>query len=143
MRLLITGVDADGRSCVMRQDAVSINPIGPGFAMGIPYETTETPPPARPAGDADLIDQLLEPGHLRWMVVDYGANCETPVHHTDTLDLETVLSGSVDLILDDGVHHLNEGDMVVMTGVDHAWKAGPDGCRINAILIGTPPPQAS
>jgi hypothetical protein len=30
---------------------------------------------------------------------------------------------------------------VVMTGVDHAWKAGPDGCRINAILIGTPPSQ--
>jgi quercetin dioxygenase-like cupin family protein len=52
-----------------------------------------------------------------------------------------VLSGSVDLILDDGVHHLDEGDMVVMTGVDHAWKAGPDGCRINAILIGTPPSQ--
>ena len=46
------------------------------------------------------------------MVVDYGPNSETPVHHTDTLDLETVLRGSVDLILDDGVHHLYEGDMV-------------------------------
>jgi len=59
----------------------------------------------------------------------------------DTLDLETVLTGSVDLLLDDGVHHLEEGDMVVMTGVDHAWKAGPDGCRINAILIGTATPE--
>jgi quercetin dioxygenase-like cupin family protein len=66
---------------------------------------------------------------------------ETAVHHADTLDLETVLTGSVDLLLDDGVHHLEEGDMVVMTGVDHAWKAGPDGCRINAILIGTATPE--
>jgi quercetin dioxygenase-like cupin family protein len=141
MRLLITGVDAEGKSCVMRQDVVSINPIGPGFAIGIPYAMTESPPPARPDGTADLIDQFLPPGHVRWIVVDYGPHSETPVHHTDTLDLETVLSGSVDLILDDGIHHLNEGDLVVMTGVDHAWKAGPDGCRINAILIGTPPPR--
>jgi quercetin dioxygenase-like cupin family protein len=74
-------------------------------------------------------------------VVDHGAHSETAVHHADTLDLETVLTGSVDLLLDDGVHHLEEGDTVVMTGVDHAWKAGPDGCRINAILIGTATPE--
>ena len=120
---------------------MTINPIGPGFAMGIPYDHREPAAQARPEGNADLIDQLLEPGHARWIIVDYGPNSETPVHHTDTLDLETVISGSVDLILDDGVHHLEEGDMVVMTGVDHAWKAGADGCRINAILIGTPPPD--
>lgn len=141
MRLLITGVDAAGKSCVMREDEVGINPIGAGFAMGIPYATNESPPPARPEGNADLIDQFLPPGHVRWIVVDYGPNCETPVHHTDTLDLETVVSGSVDLILDDGTHRLGPGDMVVMTGVDHAWKAGPDGCRINAVLVGTPPPD--
>ena len=47
------------------------------------------------------------------------------MHHTDTLDLETIISGSVDLILDDGAHHLEAGDMVVMTGVDHAWRPDP------------------
>jgi quercetin dioxygenase-like cupin family protein len=136
--MLITGVDASGKSCVVSQDEVAMNPIGPGFAVGIPYATTSSPPPARPAGAADLIDQHLPPGFARWMVVDYDSHAETPMHHTDTLDLETVLSGSVDLVLDDGVHHLNEGDMVVMTGVDHAWKAGPEGCRLSVILIGTP-----
>lgn len=141
MRLLITGVGATGKSCVVCGEEVAVNPIGPGFAMGIPYATTSSPPPARPAGNAELIDQVLPPGHVRWIVVDYGPQSETPVHHTDTLDLETVLSGSVDLILDDGIHHLDEGDMIVMTGVDHAWTAGPDGCRINAVLIGTPPSE--
>ncbi|MGQ9348086.1 hypothetical protein [Mycolicibacterium gilvum] len=74
------------------------------------------------------------------MVVDLGPDSETPMHHTDTLDLETVLSGSVDLVLDDGSHRLEQGDLVVLTGVDHAWRAGPDGCRLSAVLIGTPPP---
>lgn len=75
------------------------------------------------------------------MIVEYGPHAETPIHHTDTLDLETVLDGSVDLILGDGAHQLVAGDMVVMTGVDHSWKAGPQGCRLSAILVGTPPPQ--
>lgn len=140
MRLFITGVDADGKSCIVSCDEVEINSVAPGFGIGIPFNTTQSPPPARPQGNADLIDQFLEPGHVRWMVVDQGPNTETPKHHTDTLDLETVISGSVDLILDDGVHHLEAGDMVVMNGVDHAWKAGPDGYRMTAVLIGTPPP---
>ncbi|MCX2933569.1 cupin domain-containing protein [Mycobacterium sp. CVI_P3] len=140
MRLFITGVDADGKSCIVSADEVEINSVAPGFAIGLPYSTTQSPPPARPQGNADLIDQFLEPGHVRWMVVEQGPNTETPFHHTDTLDLETVISGSVDLILDDGAHHLEAGDMVVMTGVDHAWKAGPDGYRMTAVLIGTPPP---
>ncbi|MGY4712836.1 cupin domain-containing protein [Mycolicibacterium sp. CBM1] len=140
MRLLITGVDADGKSCVVSNDYVDINQVAPGFAMAIPYATTSSPPPPRPPATAELIDQFIEPGHVRWMVVDYGPNTQTPMHHTDTLDLQTVLSGTVDLILGDGVHPLREGDMVVMTGTDHAWKAGPEGCRVNAVLIGTPPP---
>ena len=58
------------------------------------------------------------------MIVELGPNSETPMHHTDTLDLQTVLSGSVDLVLDDGAHRVEHGDLVVLTGVDHAWKTG-------------------
>jgi quercetin dioxygenase-like cupin family protein len=140
MRLFITGVDADGKSCVVSNDEVEINSVAPGFAIALPYATTQSPPPARPQGHADLIDQFLEPGHVRWMVVEQGPDTETPMHHTDTIDFETVLSGSVDLILGDGVHRVEAGDMVVMNGVDHAWKAGPDGYRMSAVLVGTPPP---
>ncbi len=140
MRTLITGVDADGRSCVVSQDELALDELAPGFAMGIPFATTASPPPARPQGSAPLIDQGIAPGLARWMVVELGPGSETPMHHTDTLDLETVLSGSVELILDDGAHHLDQGDLVVLAGVDHAGRAGPDGCRLSAVLIGTPPP---
>ncbi len=141
MRTVITGVDADGRSCVVSQDGLSLDQLAPGFAMGIPYATTTSPPPGRPTGTAPLIDQGIAPGHVRWMVVELGPDSETPMHHTDTLDLQTVLSGSVDLLLDDGAHRLGQGDLVVLTGVDHAWRAGADGCRLSAVLVGTPPPD--
>jgi quercetin dioxygenase-like cupin family protein len=109
--------------------------------MGIPYTTTTSPPPTRPAGSGPLIDQGIAPGIVRWMVVDMGPDSETPLHHTDTLDLQTVVSGSVDLVLDDGTHRLEQGDLVVLTGVDHAWKTGSQPCRLSAVLIGTPAPD--
>ncbi|BBX20466.1 hypothetical protein CRI77_09450 [Mycolicibacterium duvalii] len=141
MRTLITGTDAEGRSCVVSAEELTLDTLAPGFAMGVPYQTTTNPPPARPAGSAPLIDQGIAPGLARWMVVDLGPGSETPMHHTDTVDLETVLSGTVELILDDGAHALAAGDLVVLTGVDHAWRAGPDGCRLSAVLIGTPSPE--
>ena len=140
MRTVITGIDEAGRSCVVSDGETALDQLAPGFAMGIPYATTTSPPPARAAASAPLIDQGLAPGLVRWMVVDLGPDSETPMHHTDTLDLQTVLSGSVDLLLDDGAHRLSAGDRVVLTGVDHAWRGGPDGCRLSAVLIGTPPP---
>lgn len=142
MRTFITGFDAEGRSCVVSRDELSLDQLAPGFAMAIPYATATTPPPARAGGSAPLIDQGIAPGLVRWMVVDLGADSETPMHHTDTLDLQTVLSGSVELVLDDGAHRLEAGDLVVLAGVDHAWRAGPDGARLSAVLIGTPPPTA-
>ena len=50
-----------------------------------------------------------------------------------------ILGGQVELILDDGPHALQTLDCVVMTGVDHAWRAGPEGCVISGAAIGTPP----
>lgn len=140
MRKLITGVDADGRSCVVSDDALALDEVAPGFAMAVPYATTASPPPSRPAGSAPLIDQFIDPGLVRWMVVELGPNSETPMHHTDTLDLQTVVSGTVELVLDDGAHRLDAGDLVVLTGIDHAWRTGDQPCRLSAVLVGTPPP---
>ena len=62
------------------------------------------------------------------------------MHHTDTIDYDIVLAGSVELILDDGAHLLGPGDCVVITGVDHAWRAGPDGVILSVALIGSTRP---
>jgi hypothetical protein len=62
------------------------------------------------------------------------------MHHTDTVDFDTLLEGSLELQLDDGTHPLNVGDCVIVAGVDHAWKSGPEGCRLSVAMVATPAP---
>jgi mannose-6-phosphate isomerase-like protein (cupin superfamily) len=49
------------------------------------------------------------------------------MHTTDTVDIDVIISGEVDLELDDGeVVHMEAGDCVVMNGVRHAWRNRSD-----------------
>lgn len=86
----------------------------------------------RAAGKLDLV---LPPGALRWTMIEYAPGAEFSMHHTDTVDFDVVLSGSVELVLDDGDHLLEPGDSAVITGVDHGWRAGPRGCRLDVLTI--------
>jgi quercetin dioxygenase-like cupin family protein len=139
MRVLITGVDADGRSCVIGEE-VGLDPTPDGkFHFGVAHRTASAPPPARPPGTADHMDVQVPAGIVQWILVDYEPNAVQENHHTDTIDFNHVLEGTVDLVLDDGVHPLRAGDGVVVNGVDHAWTAGPDGCRLSVLFLGTPP----
>ena len=141
MRVLVTGIDDEGRSCVVGDEWVTLgtDEASPGFWLGQLFETSSVPPPARPAGRADHLDTAVAPGLMQWHVVDYAPGQAYPMHHTDTIDLDTVLAGSLELHLDDGVHVLEAGDAAVVTGVDHAWVAGPQGARLSVVFVGTPP----
>jgi mannose-6-phosphate isomerase-like protein (cupin superfamily) len=45
------------------------------------------------------------------------------MHTTDTVDIDVVISGEVDLELDDGeTVHLSAGDCVIQNGTRHAWR---------------------
>jgi quercetin dioxygenase-like cupin family protein len=139
MRLLVTGVDADGRSCVVSEQ-VGLHPVPDGaFHFGVVHRTAAAPPPAGPAARTELMDVQVPPGIAQWIVVDYEPGGVQEWHHTDTVDFDLVLQGSIDLTLDDGVHHLDAGDGAVINGVDHAWQAGPEGCRLSVLFLGTPP----
>src|SRR5215471_18645691 len=140
MRRLITGVDADGRSCVVKETALDQRDAG--VDVHSLFRTTSAPPPARPPGRGELRDLGVAPGHVQWLVSHWMPGEEAAMHHTDTVDFDLVVRGTMDLTLDDGVHHLEAGDAVVMTGVDHAWRAGPDGCTMSVLLLGSLPPAA-
>ena len=113
-RVLVTGVDSAGRSCVAHHRAVTYS--------------------------CDKSTDGIASGAISWMVVEYAPRVAFSMHNTDSVDLDTVLAGSVEITLDDGVHELAVGDCVVVTGVDHAWRAGADGCRLSVMSIGVPSP---
>jgi hypothetical protein len=77
------------------------------------------------------------------MLVQFKPGTGSPVHHTDTWDFHSIVSGSIDLLLDDGPQHLIAGDCVAVMGIDHGWLAGPDGCITSVMSIGTPPPAGT
>jgi mannose-6-phosphate isomerase-like protein (cupin superfamily) len=60
------------------------------------------------------------------------------MHTTDTVDFEYVLSGSIDLELDNGeTVHLTPGDTVVQNGTRHAWRnRGSEPCQLVVVLVG-------
>ena len=144
MRLLVTGVDASGRSWAAQDDLVTLHgdaSLG-GVLYSVLYAAPSTPSISTGGGRiADFLDLIVPPGALRWTVIEYAAGAALSMHHTDTVDFDVVLSGSVEVILDDGAHPLAEGDSVVVTGVDHAWRAGPEGCRLSVVTMGASPPN--
>lgn len=140
-RLLIAGVDAAGRSAAVQNDPVTLQGDSKlhGVVYSALYGTPSSPSIASGGRSADTLDLGVAAGAISWLMIEYGPGVTFSMHHTDTVDFDIVLSGSVELILDDGVHSLAVGDSVVVTGVDHAWRAGPAGCRLSVVAIGASP----
>ncbi len=58
------------------------------------------------------------------------------MHRTRTIDYGVVLSGEIDMLLDDSEVHLKAGDVIVQCGTNHAWvNRGNAPCRIAFILV--------
>ncbi len=149
MRTLISGVDDEGRSCVVSDGdrTTSGVPGIPGVLNAVLYQTTESPPPARPPALADNVDVQLPAGLLRLMVVDHAPHepdsvptTSTKMHNTDALDIVYVVEGRANLVLEDGQHAVGPGECVITPGTDHAWEAGPEGVRFLVFSLGIPPP---
>jgi quercetin dioxygenase-like cupin family protein len=139
MRSLIAGVDDGGHSCILTEVPIKdrdVHAEGPSFRNDV-FELRETPPPVRPAAKASYHETGIEAGHAEFLVLQMPASIEHPMHYTDTLNFHTVVAGSVDVLLDDGPHLLESGDSLVLPGIDHGWRAGPSGCTMTILNLGS------
>lgn len=58
------------------------------------------------------------------------------MHRTRSLDYAVILSGEIDMLLDDTEVRLRAGDVVVQQATNHAWvNRGKEPCRIAFILM--------
>ena len=139
MRSLIAGVDDAGRSCILTEIVIEdrdIHTEGPSFRTDV-FKLRETPPPQRPPGKASYHETGVGPGEADFLVLQMPANIEHPMHHTDTLNFHTIVAGHLDVLLDDGPHRLDSGDSLVLPGIDHGWRAGPAGCTMTILNLGS------
>jgi len=62
------------------------------------------------------------------------------MHTTNTIDDAVMLSGGIDMLVDEEEVHVQAGDIVVQRSTYHAWaNRGTELCRIACILIDAVP----
>ncbi len=75
------------------------------------------------------------------MGADHAASKRWPprhpaMHRTRSIDYAIVVSGEIDMLLDESEIHLKAGDVLVQQSTNHAWvNRGTEPCRIAFVLI--------
>ena len=135
MQHVVTGLDAEGKSCVISRRAITTDPASGPFE--IIAGTDELPPrlPEMLVDQGPAADVGIEQVGTKWLIVKWQPNIEAFFHRTDTLDYDIVLSGRVTLILEDGEVELDAGDSVVIPGVMHSWRTGPEGGVSATVMV--------
>ena len=92
------------------------------------------------------IEAKMEPNLLMKVVGDHaparGLAVKHPLmHRTRTVDYAVVLSGEIDMMLDDTTTHVKAGDVIVQQATNHAWiNRGKEPCRILFVLMDSKQP---
>jgi mannose-6-phosphate isomerase-like protein (cupin superfamily) len=123
------------------KDDTSAIPVGVSpLDNGTKFRVVEFPPL-----DA-ATEAKMEPGFLMKAVGAVAPARGLPVthplmHRTRSVDYAVVLSGEIDMMLDDSVVHLKPGDTIVQQATNHAWvNRGTQRCRILFVLMDSKQP---
>jgi mannose-6-phosphate isomerase-like protein (cupin superfamily) len=118
------------------KDDTSAIPVGISpLDNGTKFRVVEFPPL-----DA-ATEAKMEPGFLMKAVGAVAPARGLPVthplmHRTRSVDYAVVLSGEIDMMLDDTAVHLRPGDTIVQQATNHAWvNHGTEMCRILFVLM--------
>ena len=138
-RRIVTGHDVDGRSIVRSDEVLTPTPI-PGGDADFQLVWTTPAVPVDLNSDTDGIAEagLTLRGGSVIRIVDMLPGRASPMHRSFSIDYGIVLSGMLELELDDGsVTSLSAGDIVVQRGTLHLWRnpSLDTICRIAFILI--------
>jgi mannose-6-phosphate isomerase-like protein (cupin superfamily) len=75
-------------------------------------------------------------------IVEYQPGVAPRKHRTETVDYAVVLSGEIDMQLDDSVVHLRAGDVLVQQATMHDWiNRGSVPCVIAFVLVPAKPAE--
>ena len=171
IRRVVTGLDTDNKAVVLFDSRMPLQagPLGlqatnlwvtNSYPLGFSFkeDTSSIPvgvspldngtkfrvvefPPLDPATESKM-----EPGGLMKAVGPVAPARGRPVthplmHRTRSVDYAVVLSGEIDMVLDDSTVHLKPGDTIVQQATNHAWvNHGTETCRILFVLMDSKQP---
>ena len=124
-RRVITGLDAQGRSCFLVD----------GRSSMVIWSTDDSPADNGGAADAGGGVFRFPASGTLFVYADFAPGGGSPMHATDTIDYIVVVSGEVVFITETGETLLHAGDVLVDRGIMHAWRNDSDKpCRIMNVL---------
>jgi quercetin dioxygenase-like cupin family protein len=136
------GHDASGRA-VVKIDEVAKNLVSsrPGATACVVWTTEGFPVDNTGESDAGLrkTGTTLDNGTV-FRILELAPGVSPRNHRTDSIDYAVVMSGEVDMELDDMTVHLKAGDVLVQRGTIHNWvNRGSEPCVIAFVLIAAKP----
>jgi hypothetical protein len=169
IRRVVTGLDANNHAVVLFDSKIPLKADSPVISSTNFWITDQTPPAMskedtanRPIGvsppdngtkfrivefaplDAATLAKL--PPEMLMKGVNHPPAKGIPVkhpmmHRTRTLDYAMILSGEIDMMLDDTSVHLKQGDVIVQQATNHGWvNHGTQPCRILFVLMDSKEP---
>ena len=152
VRRVVTGLDASNKAVVLFDSRLTLSPGGSGNPAANLWITDSSPPalsfkddnaakriglsppdngtairvvefpPLDPAAEAKM-----DPNSMMKVVGDHAPARGLPVkhplmHRTRTVDYAVILSGEIDMMLDDTTVHVKAGDVVIQQATNHAWS---------------------
>jgi mannose-6-phosphate isomerase-like protein (cupin superfamily) len=142
VRRVVTGHDGRGRAIVVIDETTkNVQASRPGASASVIW-TTDTIPAdnsSREDGGARKVGTTLAGGTV-FRVIEYGPGVAPRVHRTDSIDYAVIISGEIDMQLDDSEVHLKAGDVLVQRGTIHNWvNRGEKPCVIAFVLVDAKP----
>jgi quercetin dioxygenase-like cupin family protein len=142
IRRVVTGHDQSGKAVIKIDEiAKKISSGRPGQSAVVIWSTD-----GHPIDNTDPYDgserklgTSLSEGTV-FRVVRYDPGVSPRNHRTDSIDYAVVISGEIDMNIDDETVHLKAGDLMVQRGTIHNWvNNGKEPCLIAFVLIGAKP----
>ena len=145
VRRVITGHDATGRAVVKIDEVAKHAFVGRPGATACNVWTTEGFPVDNDRDeDAGLrrVGMTLPNGTI-FRMIEFAPGVAARNHRTSSIDYIAVVSGEIDMELDDSRVHLKAGDVMVQRGTIHNWvNRGTAPCVLAVILIDAKPVEA-
>ena len=143
IRRVVTGHTADGRAKV-EVDEIAKNVISnrPGASSCVVWSTKGFPVDNDGFNDptSGSFKTTVEGGTV-FRIVRYEPGVAPRNHRTDSIDYAVVISGEIEMHLDDNVVvKLKAGDVLVQRGTIHNWvNRGSEACVVAFVLISANP----
>ena len=138
VRRVITGHDTNGKAVVKIDEVAKNVTSGRPGASAVNIWTTEGFP-VNNDGDADegqrKVATTLKNGTI-FRIIEFAPGLAARNHRTDSIDYIVVISGEIEMELDDALVRLKAGDVMVQRGTIHNWvNRGGAPCVLAVILV--------